>query len=37
VITPNTAQVSPQVYYPPTMKILPVNYRGIKYKPQGWI
>jgi hypothetical protein len=37
VITPNTAQVSPHVYYPPTMKILPVNYRGIKYKPQGWI
>jgi len=37
VIKPNTAQVAPLVYYPPTMKIMPVEPRGIKYKPQGWV
>jgi len=37
VIKPDTAQVAPQVYYPPTMKIRPVEPRGIKYKPQGWV
>lgn len=37
VIKPDTAQLAPKVYYPPTMKIRPVEPRGIKYKPTGWV